>query len=334
MSNELTLQNETKELANIQKNNGLMSVESDRAVKEMEAMIYVSKKFPRDKIEAFKEAISSCERISLAEKAIYAYPKGGTMIKGASIHLARTLARAWGNLDYGLKEINQENGQTTMMAYCWDMQSNVRKTNIFTVKHVRDTKKGPITLKDQRDIHEMIANIGSRKLRSLIFEVIDPDSDFVDKAKQVVNRTLEKGAGNVPLKDRIREMVMAFEKVGVNEALLEKRLGHKVTAIMESHLIELRQIYIAISTGEGRREQFFDIGSSEGGHADQLNNLDLTPKTEEPKKEAQPEPKKEPEKKPEPQPRPEAFPQQDPKFDKKKPEPKKQNDTIDLPSFE
>jgi len=321
MTNELTLSNDTKELATIQKTPSMVSAEAQRSAKEVEAMMFVAKQFPRNENDAFKKIMQSCERTSLAEKALYAYPKGGTLVKGVSIHLAKTMARSWGNLDFGIKELSQENGESIVQAYCWDMETNTREQKIFSVKHTRDTKaKGKITLTDSRDIYELVANMGARRLRACILGVIP--SDIVEEAQTACNRTLEKGGNGKPLKDRVREMLVAFEKIGVSEKLIEKRLGHSVNAIMEKHLVDLRAIYIAVTTGEGRREQFFDIGSTEGGHADQLNNLDLTPKIEEPKKEAQPEQKKEPEKKSEHQPRP------------KKHEPIKQNDTIDLPSFE
>jgi hypothetical protein len=320
--NEVTLLNESKELSTTKKNQGLMSVESQRAATEIEAMVYVAKQFPRVINESYSEIMQACERTSFAEKALYGYPKGGQLVKGASIHLAKEMARCWGNIEFGIKELSQENGESVVLAYCWDVQKNTREQKVFTVKHTRDTKKGKITLTDSRDIYELVANMGARRLRACIMGVLP--RFLAEDAENLCNKTLEKGGNGKPLKDRVREMLFAFDKIGVSEKLIEKRLGFASSAILEINLVDLRAIYVAITTGEGRREQFFDIGSSDGGHADQLNNLDLTPKTEEPKKEAPPEPKKEPEKKPEPQHKPEA----------KKPEPKKQNDTIDLPSFE
>lgn len=314
MSTEITLMNESKELQ-VKPNQPLMSVEAQRSAKEVEAMMFVAKQFQRNENESYRKIISSCERYSLAEKAIYAYPRGGQLVKGVSIHLAKTMARAWGNLDFGIKEISQENGESVVQAYCWDMETNVREQKIFTVKHVRDTKQGRKSLTDSRDIYELVANMGARRLRACILGVIP--SDIVEEAQNACNKTLEKGNAGKPLKDRVREMLVAFEKIGVNEKLIEKRLGHSINAIVEKQFVDLRSIYVAITTGEGRREQFFDIGSSEAGHADQLNNILVQ---REPEQQPQPQQVKQPE---------QAKPQYQPE-----PKKKKSNDVIDIPSFE
>ena len=57
-------------------------------------------------------------RQDLAESAVYEYPRGGERVTGPSIRLAETVARYWGNLDYGITELDQRQGESTVMAYC------------------------------------------------------------------------------------------------------------------------------------------------------------------------------------------------------------------------
>lgn len=250
--------------------NAVTQVESSRAAQEVQAAMIVARKFPRDEHASYKRIITSCERIKLAEAAIYAYPRGGQMIKGPSIHLAKVIARNWGNLDFGIREMSQENGESQVEAFCWDMETNVKETKVFTVKHERHTRKGVTTLKDPRDIYELVANMGSRRLRACILGVVPPD--VVDAAQEKCESTMAKGGNGKPIGDRIREMIVAFGKIGVDEQMIEKKLGHAIKAIVETQLAELRMVFNSLSTGMGKRHDYFDIGGPEGGFADQLNS--------------------------------------------------------------
>ena len=129
-----------------------------RQAQEVQAAMVVAKRFPRDEIEANNRILNACKRKSLAERAIYEYPRGGENVTGPSIRLAEVMAQNWGNLDFGITELEQKNGESTVMAYCWDLETNTRQTKIFTVPHIRYTKKGSVALTDPRDIYEMVAN--------------------------------------------------------------------------------------------------------------------------------------------------------------------------------
>jgi len=70
-------------------------------------------------------------------KSLYKYPRGGTKETGSSIILAEALAQNWGNLDYGIVELEQNNGESHLMAYAWDLETNKRQSKIFRVSHIR-----------------------------------------------------------------------------------------------------------------------------------------------------------------------------------------------------
>ena len=63
-------------------NVGAVSIESSRAVAEAQGKLLIAKRFPRNQMEAYQNAMNACKRPSLAEKAIYSYPKGGQTISG------------------------------------------------------------------------------------------------------------------------------------------------------------------------------------------------------------------------------------------------------------
>src|ERR1035437_1770538 len=84
---------------------GLIAVESSRAVQEVQASLVIAKRFPRDEIGATKKIINACQRPGLADVAVYDYSRGGSSVTGPSIRLAETIAQYWGNIDFGWREI-------------------------------------------------------------------------------------------------------------------------------------------------------------------------------------------------------------------------------------
>lgn len=223
--------------------------------------MYVAKTFPRDVDASWARIMSACQRKSLAEQAMYEYPRGGENVTGPSIRLAEALAQNWGNLDFGITELEQKNGESSVMAYCWDLETNTRQTKIFTVPHIRQTKKGAKVLTDPRDIYEMVANQGARRLRACILGVIP--GDVVEAAVQQCNRTLVSG-NKTPLQDRIRKMILVFqEEFSVPKECLEQYIGCRSDAFTENSLVRLRGVYTALKEGRADRESYFTLPTAE-----------------------------------------------------------------------
>lgn len=236
-------------------------IESSRAVQEVQAMVLVAQKCPRDEIKAIRKILESAKRKSLAENAMYAYPKGGSTVTGASIRTAETIAMNWGNLSYGIKELSQNHSThaSEVMAFCWDLETNVRQEKIFTVPHIRySRKKGNEKLTDPRDIYEKVANDGARRLRACILGIIPADvvEDFLAECEKTL-----AGDNKTPLKDRIKAMIEIFEsEFGVTKEMIEKRMGTKSDALIEKQLIELRKIYKSIKDNFQPASAFFETG--------------------------------------------------------------------------
>lgn len=247
----------------------LMEVSQSRAVAEVQAQYVIAKKFPRDEHASYTRIMRACERPLLAEQAMYAYPRGGQLVTGPSIRLAEAMAQCWGNLDCGIKEISQSDGVSVAEAYAIDLETNIRITKTFHVTHVRHTKQGKKPLTDARDIYELVANQGSRRLRACILGIIP--GDVVDAAVSRCAKTLE--SSDVPLADRIRKMVLAFDEMGIKPEHLEKRLGHKLESIIAAELVTLQGIYKSIKDGMADRTQFFDIASQQPDDEDAKEKL-------------------------------------------------------------
>jgi hypothetical protein len=241
-----------------------LDVATSRAASEVQSAMIIAKKFPRDENKAYSRIMQSCKRKSLADAAIYSFPRGGTTVEGPSIRLAEEMARQWGNVDFGIIELEQRPGESTCMSYAWDLETNTRQTKVFTVSHVRVSGSGnnkkKTLLDDPRDIYEMVANQGARRLRACILGIIP--GDICEAAVDECNKTMA-GPDSTPLIDRARAMVGAFSDFGVTIAMIEKRLSHKIDAISEAELQTLRKVYKSIKDGMATREAHFDLGEKQ-----------------------------------------------------------------------
>lgn len=237
-------------------------VESARAGKETEASVLMAKKFPRNEQAAYNRIINSCSRPSLAQKSIYSFKRGGQKVEGPSIRLAEVIARSWGNLQFGVKEVERRSNMSVVEAYCWDMESNTRSSKEFSVMHIRDTKDGPKPLLNERDIYETVANQGARRLRNCILSCIP--EDIVDNAVQAVNETLIQAAkGNaVDMQAKIRSMVEAFQAIGVTREQLEIYLNTKVEAATAKQIVDLGKIYSSIKEEYSEVKDWFKINQT------------------------------------------------------------------------
>ena len=158
--------------AMLPKGNASTMVAQTREMAEAMASAHMAKAFPRDVVAARDRILNACTRPKLAEVACYTYARGGTEVTGPSIRLAEAVAQAWGNVTFGIRELEQRNGESTCEAFAWDMETNTRQTKVFQVPHIRHTKRGDTLLTDPRDIYELIANNGARRLRACILGII------------------------------------------------------------------------------------------------------------------------------------------------------------------
>jgi len=225
------------------------AVEQSRAVAQVQASAYLAKQFPRDRAQVFQEMRESCQSLALAQRAFYRYSRGGAAVSGPSVHLARELARCWHNLDYGIAEMRRddEHGQSEMLAFAWDMESNTRVAHTFIVPHKRDKKGGPEPLTDLRDIYESNANNGARRVREAIFAILPPA--FVEEAKDLCAKALAAGDGT-PLVKRVAEAVKAFDGIGVSVDRLEQKLGRDSARWDEQDVAQLAVTFQSLQRRE------------------------------------------------------------------------------------
>lgn len=237
--------------------NASMTVESNKAMQEIKAELQIAKMFPRNELEVSQKISVACQRFNLASVAMYSYPKGGTTVTGPSIRLAETLARIYGNISYGFKEIENSNGRSIIAVTCWCKESNTRAMREFVIEHRIRTSKGDKILVDPRDIYEHVASQAQRKVRAVILEIIP--AEFVEDAVEACKQTLKKGMSEGPLIDRIKKMVTAFASLGVNEEMLSKRLNHALDICTLDEVVELQKIYVSLKDNATKRQDWFEV---------------------------------------------------------------------------
>lgn len=262
--NSLVLGNQNNQAA---KYGGLDNT-SIRTIEEVKGAIMVAKLCPRNEDMAVEKIMKACQRRTLAETALYEYERGGTPIEGPSIRLAEAAIMHWGNAQYGVRSIESSETETTYEVFAWDVENNVRASRVFTVEHVRVSKKGGRQkLEDPRDIYEVVMSQAARRLRACILEIIP--GDVIDAAVEACKRTLLLNAGPTTKEERLQKMLEAFAEFGIGQAMIEKKYNCKLEAISESQIVRLRSIYQAIKDGFTKPENQFEFVPA--SHAADLN---------------------------------------------------------------
>jgi len=236
-------------------NQGTVAIEASRAVAEAQGKLLIAKRFPRDEVAAYAKAIQACQRPTMAAKAFYAYPRAGQTVEGPTIRFAEELARCWGNIDYGIKELSQDNGKSELQAYAWDLETNAQSVQNFTNPHQREVRGKMQSLTSQRDIYENNANMATRRMRARILAILP--AWFVEDCIAECKKTLA-GQNDAPLIDRVKKMVVQFAKYGVSQEMIERRLKRKVESMTADDFTEYIGIFNAIKGGESKVAEWFE----------------------------------------------------------------------------
>ena len=231
-----------------------VEIAASREMAEVQAAVVMARRFPRDEIRAVEKIRNACSRPTLAESAVYQYSRGGSDVSGPSIRLAEAIASAWGNLQFGVREVEQRNGESTCEAFAWDVESNTRVVKSFKVSHIRHTKKGDTMLTDPRDIYEMVANQGARRVRACILGIIP--GDVVEDAVRQCETTLNAKADTTP--EGLKKVADAFAEYGVTVKQLEARIQRRWDSITAAQIVGLRKIIVSLRDGMSKPEDWFE----------------------------------------------------------------------------
>lgn len=230
-------------------------VEQTRAVAEVQAAITVARACPRDLERARNEMRRTCQTRALADRAFYSVKGRGN---GPSVHLARELARIWGNIDYGVRETRRDDveGISEIQAYAWDQETNARTIRSFIVPHARTTRKGRQALTDLGDIYLNNQNQGAKAVRECIMAVLPVW--FVQEAQDLCHQTLRGEVTSEGLPQAVEKAIQAFKPLGVTRAMLEERVGRPVAAWTPDDVARLRTDHTSLTRDGVPAPELFD----------------------------------------------------------------------------
>lgn len=271
--------------------NAVANTDQQRAVAEVQAAMMIARMNPRDPIAAMDRILNACTRPTLADSAVYTYSRGGSDVSGPSIRLAEAMAQSWGNMQFGIRELDQRNGESTVQAFAWDVETNTRREVTFQVPHIRYTRSGSKKLEDPRDVYEMVANQGARRLRACILAVIP--GDVTEAAVIQCETTMKTKADTSP--DAMKKMVDAFEGFGVSKEQIEKRIQRRLDAIQPAQVVSLKKIYASLRDGMSVAADWFESEQAEeqGQNGAGASRTDAVKDKLKAKKEQRPDPQDE-----------------------------------------
>lgn len=215
---------------------------------DLQAAVVLAKQFPRDEEVASERILKACTRPAFAEAARYLYERDKTDVSGFSIVFAREAARLRSNVRYGFQITGDETERRKVMAWAWDLESNVRSfaEDVF-VKKVPRRERGRSIMKpaNERELRELTAARASIMIRNAILTLLPPG--VKEEAAIVCKATLTDQARKEGRPKAVPDIVAGFARFNVTEKELESYLGHPMTEITAEEVADLRSIWRAIN---------------------------------------------------------------------------------------
>jgi hypothetical protein len=263
MANEMQTMTETRPAPTL----GMTEVEM-RQLAEVRTKAQIAMMSPRDPAQAYDAIIAACSNPRLAETAIYSFPRGDAEVKGASIRLVEVIAPLWRNLMSGVTELERRDGESTVKAWAWDLETNTSDEKVFTVSHVRETRKGAYRLKDPRDIYELVANQAARRKRACILALIP--QYVVDGALEACEKAMADALAGESLDGVRAKMAVAFAEMDerITPAIIGAKCGKDFALLGTKDIAKLKRLYAAIRDGFVKAGAAFDLEEAPAAELD------------------------------------------------------------------
>lgn len=230
-------------------------IEVQRAIAEVQTAVLAAMSVPRDEQIAREKLLKACQCLPLAKRGLFnegkGVKRGSNTVIGASVHLAKEIARVWRNIDYAVIEHIATEEESEYEAVAWDKESNVKSFVRFKVKPIRYSNGDRLT--QPQEIYENAANISARRLRSVILALIP--NYIVEEAVEACKATIAASIKDVE-EDKAK-MLTGFAKHLVTKVDLERYCEKEWAAFGRDDIVELQGIYSALRSGESKPSDFF-----------------------------------------------------------------------------
>lgn len=244
-----------------------------RTLGEVKAAIELARAAPRDEIKARESLMRACSRPRFADEAQWEFPRGGKTISGPSVGMAREFARVWGNIQYGLRILEDTGDEIQLAGWAFDLQTNTRVVNEARVRKLIQRRvrgeDGEQTTKwvvpDERDLLELVNRVGAKCVRNAILQLAP--ADLIDEMIEWTDATLDGkppvNLGKAAEQDRVRDvanLLLSFYRIGVTEERLQAYLGHSTNDLTQEEYKALRKKGVGIKEGQLTIDEAFPLG--------------------------------------------------------------------------
>lgn len=135
----------------------------------IDSQVSTAKQYPRDIRRSIDNSIViATMNLDTAQSCGYALPRGGKLITGPSVHLAKIIVSNWGNIRTEAKVVQTTDKQVISRGTCWDLETNV--ASAFEVRRSIVDSKGKRFSEDMITVTGNAAN--SIAYRNSVFSVI------------------------------------------------------------------------------------------------------------------------------------------------------------------
>jgi len=229
------------------------NAELAQLIADKHTAIATARRFPRDIERARKMMTYTCSIPVVAERAFYRrtlrdHDGKPFQTSGASVYLAREIARCWTNTVWGTIELHRDSQHsgTHARAFAWDQEDNSEASATFFVPDWVRREVVPSSDQRQPDNRGPINRIGATFVREVIFQVLP--LWYVDQAKALCFQTLERGNG-VSLEDRIAKVVSNYASRNVELKRLEGKVSCKKRNWGIQDVVQLEIIWSSLGRG-------------------------------------------------------------------------------------
>ena len=228
---------------------GLVAV-GFREESQMKALVGMAKLYPRDEDAARARIMKACERPVFAEKALYRFPRGKSMVEGLSVDFAREAARCWGNMMVSHRIVSEDDERVHIRGLVFDAETGLLTEHEDKFRKLIYRKADGWKKPDERELRELVNRRGAICERNAILKALP--ADLKEEAHEAANRT-HKGKAKRDVTENkpasVDKLLASFSEIEVTKKMLENKLQHGIADIDDKELAELRKVAKSIRDG-------------------------------------------------------------------------------------
>lgn len=212
----------------------------------IQAAVILTMQRPRNEDVAWQRITAMAKRPSMADRAVYSYPRGGTQVTGPTIAFIRAFAQRWGNIRFGVDILGETKQGATCRAWAWDLETNTFSSRDQYIERKVQRREGWKYADDPRDWREWLSNIGSRLERRALQDILP--EDLIEDALELSASVRIAQYAEDPAKAQ-RMVIGGFGELGIPAEEIIEYLGKPIQQASASDLDTLRTIWKTIKAG-------------------------------------------------------------------------------------